>query len=403
MSEIFRGKDAKKKEEDNKLKELHSKWTKEQEFLLAEWAEKASCYRWLHGRAEKKYRRSNYSFTIPVIIMSTLTGTANFAMDSFVPQEHKKVAMAAVGGVNIFAGIISTLQNFLRYAELMEAHRSSGVAWSKLGRDICIELALDPPRRKPARDFLNICRAEYDRLIEQSPLMDDSIIAQFHAKFKNLDINKPEMCNGLDKCEIYQPSKEEKAAEMLANVTTKMANTKKRMFTIDKPRPKPPSPEIIKSNVDHSKTENKNELAGLATLGRVSSLKHLQSKKISKPNKIIKKEIHSELKSVLEQQESDEDSILNEINMDEIEELLPKTPKLVITEEVKPDIENGIKEDNKTDIVIEVNNEQEQEQVQEQEQEQQTNDKESQTDDTQNLDDDENKKTADFLNGITDE
>ena len=47
------------------------------------------------------------------------------------------------------------------------------------------------------------------------------------------------MCNGLDKCEIYQPSKEEKAAEMLANVTTKMANTKKRMFTIDKPRPKP--------------------------------------------------------------------------------------------------------------------------------------------------------------------
>ena len=428
MSEIFNGKDKKKAEEDKKLKELHSKWTKEQEFLLAEWAEKASCYRWLHGRAEKKYRRSNYAFTIPVIIMSTLTGTANFAMDSFVPAEHKKTAMAAVGGVNILAGIISTLQNFLRYAELMEAHRSSGVAWSKLGRDICIELALDPPRRKPARDFLNICRAEYDRLIEQSPLMDDSIIAQFHAKFKNLDINKPEMCNGLDKCEIYQPSKEEKAAEMLANVTTKMANTKKRMFTIDKPRPKPPSPEIIKSNVDHSKTENKHELAGLATLGKVSSLKHIQSKKMGKPKKITKKEIHSELKSVLEQKESDEDSILNEINMDEIEELLPKTPKLVITEEVKPDIENGIKEDNKNDIIVEVNDEQEQtkvldkelnkeqltensqptenekpiekEQVDGESEEQQTNDKESQTDDTQNLKDEE---TADFLNGITDE
>ena len=128
MSEIFKGKDAKKNEEEKKLKELHSKWTKEQEFLLAEWAEKASCYRWLHGRAEKKYRRSNYAFTIPVIIMSTLTGTANFAMDSFVPEEHKKTAMAAVGGVNIFAGIISTLQNFLRYAELMESHRSISVS-----------------------------------------------------------------------------------------------------------------------------------------------------------------------------------------------------------------------------------------------------------------------------------
>ena len=310
MSEIFNGKDKKKTEDDKKLKELHSKWTKEQENLLAEWAEKASCYRWLHGRAEKKYRQSNYAFTIPVIIMSTLTGTANFAMDSFVPAEHKKTAMAAVGGVNILAGIISTLQNFLRYAELMEAHRSSGVAWSKLGRDICIELALDPPRRKPARDFLNVCRAEYDRLIEQSPLMDDSIIKQFHAKFKNYDINKPEMCNGLDRCEIYQPTKEEKVAEMMANVTTKLSNTKKRMFTIDKPPPPPQEP--VKSTVNTSH----HELHGLANLGRVSGLKKLR-KTFSPVNpKKIKEQVKDELKNVM--------------NIKDIESLLPVTPKPVI-------------------------------------------------------------------------
>ena len=320
MSEIFNGKGKKKEEEEaKKQKELYSKWTKEQEFLLAEWAEKASCYRWLHGRAEKKYRRSNYAFTIPVIIMSTLTGTANFAMDSFVPAEHKKTAMAAVGGVNIFAGIISTLQNFLRYAELMEAHRSSGVAWSKLGRDICIELALDPPRRKPARDFLNICRAEYDRLIEQSPLMDDSIIAQFHSKFKNLDINKPEMCNGLDKCEIYQPSKEEKAAEIMANVTTKLSNTKKRMFTIDKPPPPPQSP--VKSSIETSK----HELHGLANLGRVSRLKNLKNTRLPVVPKDIKKQVKDELKKVMD--------------IKDIESLLPETPKPV---EVVVDIEEEV-------------------------------------------------------------
>ena len=209
-AEIQKRKDKKDGKKEDKQDELFAKWTKEQEALLAEWAEKASCYRWLHGRAEKKYRRSNYAFTIPVIIMSTLTGTANFAMDSFVPEENKKMAMACVGGVNILAGIISTLQNFLRFAELMESHRTSGVSWSKLNRDISVELALDPPRRKPAGDFLNVCRAEYDRLIEQSPLIDDSILAMFHKKFHDTDINKPEMCNGLDKCEIYKPSQEEK-------------------------------------------------------------------------------------------------------------------------------------------------------------------------------------------------
>ena len=101
--------------------------------------------------------------------------------------------MACVGGVNIFAGILSTLQNFLRYAELMEGHRVSEVSWSKFSREISVELALEPDMRKPAFDFLTVCRAEFDRLIEQSPTIDDSIIAQYNAKFmkkkKKIKIN----------------------------------------------------------------------------------------------------------------------------------------------------------------------------------------------------------------------
>ena len=108
----------------------------------------------------------------------------------------------------------------------MESHRSSGISWSKLNRDICIELTLDPPRRKPARDFLNICRAEYDRLIEQSPMIDDVILNTFHYKFNDVDINKPEMCNGLDKCEIYQPSPEEKTASIINNAAAKFFKSK---------------------------------------------------------------------------------------------------------------------------------------------------------------------------------
>ena len=115
--------------EKNKTEDM---WTDECEELLAEWSEKASCYRWLHGRCEKSYRKWYYCFSIPVIILSTLTGAANVGMDSFVPAENKSIASAIVGGVNIFAGIISTLQNFLKVAELMEAHRIAGVSWGKL-------------------------------------------------------------------------------------------------------------------------------------------------------------------------------------------------------------------------------------------------------------------------------
>ena len=191
--------------------------------------------------------------------MSTLTGTANFAMDSFVPEERKKMAMGIVGGVNIFAGILSTLQNFLRYAELMEGHRSSGVSWSKFSRNITVELALDEKRRKPAGDFLKICRAEFDRLIEQAPGIDDKIVKQFDYHFKDNDIIRPEVCNGLRKCKIYKPSEEEKLTNILTNVGDKLLskkeniklNKKKRLSVVSKPNDKivRPTPKVSKKDI----------------------------------------------------------------------------------------------------------------------------------------------------------
>lgn len=193
-----------KNKQKNKNIEESDIWTDECEELLSEWSEKASCYRWLHGRCEKSYKKWYYCFSIPVIILSTLTGAANVGMDSFVPEESKSMASAIVGGVNIFAGIISTLQNFLKVAELMEAHRIAGVSWGKLQRNIAIELALDPSRRVLQSDFLKLSRAEYDRLIEAGPLIDDGVINQFNKKFKNYEVCKPSICNGLDKCNVYK-------------------------------------------------------------------------------------------------------------------------------------------------------------------------------------------------------
>ena len=255
------------------------KWTSAQEQLLAEWSEKATCFRWLHSRSEKAYRFRNYSFTIPVIILSTLTGTANFAMDSFVPEENKQIAMACVGGVNIFAGILSTLQNFLRYAELMESHRSCEVQWSKFGRNIAVELALDPKRRKPADDFLKVCRSEYDRLIEQSPPIDDPIIKQFKNNFKGNDIRKPDICNGLDRCKIFIPSEDEKKEDIVASAGVKLLNLK------NKPKKQWSTVNIVKNDlpanslpIKHKntftpRTESKKELDGLLNMNKVSDFK----------------------------------------------------------------------------------------------------------------------------------
>ena len=66
-------------------------WKDEHEKILAEWADKAMCYRWLHAKSHQAYSKTNTWFTIPVIIMSTLTGTANFAQDK-IAEEYRPYA-----------------------------------------------------------------------------------------------------------------------------------------------------------------------------------------------------------------------------------------------------------------------------------------------------------------------
>ena len=61
----------------NKVRRFQNGWTKEQEVLLAKWSDYASCYRWLHDRTEKKLSNYNNVISIPVIILSTLTGSAS--------------------------------------------------------------------------------------------------------------------------------------------------------------------------------------------------------------------------------------------------------------------------------------------------------------------------------------
>ena len=58
-------------------------WKAEEEELLKQWGDKAQCYQWMHARSRKIYQCKNAGFTIPVIIISTITGTANFAQDRF--------------------------------------------------------------------------------------------------------------------------------------------------------------------------------------------------------------------------------------------------------------------------------------------------------------------------------
>lgn len=200
-------KTPRRKEPDN-----IDEWSDEIEELLSEWCEVAMCYSYLHNISQRKYKKKYHHLQIPIIILSTLTGTANFATDSYVPENLRQGFSAGVGSLNIFCGILGTLLSFLRYSEIYEGHRISALAWSKLGRNIEIELSLQDKKRKPCRDFLKICRAEYDNLLESSPSVDLDIIGVFNKKFndKYPNVRKPIICNGLKEIKPFKIEEEDK-------------------------------------------------------------------------------------------------------------------------------------------------------------------------------------------------
>jgi hypothetical protein len=176
-------------------------WTSEHEEVLAEWADKSMCYNWLHTKSNEKYAARHKLYTIPVIIMSTLTGTANFAQDK-IPLSFRNYATMIIGAINIFAGIITTIQQFLKINELNEGHRVASVSWDKFYRRIKVELSKSPRERHPVKEFFITATEEYDRLMEAGPKIDHDIIEIFNLTFNgktyNSLKNKPlRITNGL--------------------------------------------------------------------------------------------------------------------------------------------------------------------------------------------------------------
>jgi hypothetical protein len=182
------------------MKEDKIEWSVEHEKIFTEWGDKAMCYKWLHSKSNSMYSNLNAWYTIPVIIISTLTGTANFAQER-VPIDYQNYFVMIVGAFNITAGIITTIQQFLKITQLNEAHRVSSISWDKFYRNIKIELAKHPLERMNVINMIKICKEEYDRLMETSPNIPENIIREFEKHFKKTTIyekiNKPEICDSL--------------------------------------------------------------------------------------------------------------------------------------------------------------------------------------------------------------
>jgi hypothetical protein len=230
-----------------KPKRFLNGWCKEHERLMGEWSDIAICYRWIHDQSEKHYHTRSLWINLPVIILSTLGGTANFGIQSlFEDDTIKKYASFGIGGISLFAGLLTTVGNYLRYAQLEESHRGASIAWGKFQRLIAIEVALSPNERMDALDFLKICRVDLDRLIEQAPPIPKKCIDKFSQKFGHIkDLKKPDICGGLEHTHVYDSS-ESRLKQLAVDAALMLKHKKNALKELWSPQIE----DTIKSEVD---------------------------------------------------------------------------------------------------------------------------------------------------------
>lgn len=216
---------------DDEEVNVRNYWKEEEENIIKQWADKALCYQWMHARCREIFKTKNAWYTIPVIIISTLTGTANFAQERF-SDEIKDYAVIAIGTLSIIAGIITTIYNFLQISELNEGHRVATLSWGKYHNNLKTELSRHPLDRIDSKLAIKMYSEEYDRLIEVSPEIIKSILALFNKKFKKNELLvKPDICNKLQTTNIYEMTDEERDI-MIKDITNDNIK-KKTIFDLD--------------------------------------------------------------------------------------------------------------------------------------------------------------------------
>lgn len=173
---------------------MEETWNEYHEDVLRQWGEASACYRYMHHRAFLMFKRMSLRFNLPVIVLSTITGTANFAQ-STLPESMRPAAPSIIGGLNLIAGLIATIMQFLKINELMENHRTAALGHGSLSRNIRLQLSLPrDERKKEGLKFVDECKSIYDSLLEQSPPIPKHILLNFDKEYP-LDgvFTKPEI------------------------------------------------------------------------------------------------------------------------------------------------------------------------------------------------------------------
>lgn len=197
-------------------------WHSQYEIILKQWGEMCSSYSWLHDRSYRKYKNINICIHAPVIVLNTAAAITSLVNSSYSDKTRECMSYA-VGVMNVLAGSITAISQYLRIGEILENHRKSSFSYDNIYKNIKTELSLPMSERThTGREMVKICRSEIDKLMDQSRDIPLDVIKDFEKEFGAINIYKPEIID-IQEVTIYREN-EPQTSNISRLVSTRVKN-----------------------------------------------------------------------------------------------------------------------------------------------------------------------------------
>ena len=94
-----------------------------------------------------------------------------------------------IGCSNIIAGLLTLLREYIRILNMQDGINYVAIPFQQLSRSIKLHMALPKEERNDDKEFIKLCKAQFDRLIESSPSVSKYVLDKIHKKYKENNVN----------------------------------------------------------------------------------------------------------------------------------------------------------------------------------------------------------------------
>lgn len=124
-----------------------------------------------HYEAAVNSSRYNYYLGIPVIILSTIVGTAIFASLEENPETYLQILF---GLLSMLSVVLASLQTFFKFSEKAEKHRKAGGLFASLLKELEQKMVY-VEKGVSVEEWCNVFRKRWDEISNESSTIPKKI------------------------------------------------------------------------------------------------------------------------------------------------------------------------------------------------------------------------------------